>query len=445
MERRYLADSERYALYGLDQPAFLALMGDLSKKSDRFINPGVREFVAKISKTPGIGEVYRDHGVKIVEILQRHYSTIISADFLRVHSGSHRAAIAALVDLGTDMRALYAGSAHVLQAFSRMSEKSWFGGRRALREADALQRLFLCDVATAYTYDQHRVMQESEFRRERLSLQLVDFRGVIEGVSGELSQASMSVDEALVVVSNSAAEALTRSRLAADATQTGNRNLTSSAASTEELAISINELTRQSEMSRDVVGRVERAVGSARSAIGDLDRSAQMIGSIVDLISRIAEQTNLLSLNATIEAARAGEAGRGFAIVAQEVKTLASQTTKATQDIVEQIAAVQSATARSVAEIGAIGGVMEDLSRNATEIAAAISQQNGLTAELSRNLHDTVDQVVSASEGYQAAAALIESASAETARLRDAVGLLSRIGGALVGDVDSFAERIKAA
>ena len=86
---------------------------------------------------------------------------------------------------------------------------------------------------------------------------------------------------------------------------------------------------------------------------------------------------------------------------------------------------------------------MKDLSTTAQEVAAAISQQNILASELSQNLHGAVNQVVSASDGYRAAAELMRSAGAETASLRDAAGILSRISGALVGEVDSFADQIR--
>jgi methyl-accepting chemotaxis protein len=106
----------------------------------------------------------------------------------------------------------------------------------------------------------------------------------------------------------------------------------------------------------------------------------------VKLITAIAEQTNLLALNATIEAARAGEAGRGFAVVASEVKQLASQTAKATEEIGAQIAGMQAATQDSVSAIKEIGGTIGRIAEIASMISATVEEQGAATQEIARNV-----------------------------------------------------------
>jgi len=115
------------------------------------------------------------------------------------------------------------------------------------------------------------------------------------------------------------------------------------------------------------------------------------IGSVVGLISTIASQTNLLALNATIEASRAGNAGRGFAVVASEVKGLASQTSRATEDIATQIAAIQEATKHSVEEISSIARVIEQLSAVASTIATAVEQQGATTLNIVESMQNAAD------------------------------------------------------
>ena len=135
------------------------------------------------------------------------------------------------------------------------------------------------------------------------------------------------------------------------------------AGATEELGASIREISDQATQANSVVGKAAEIAQNADQLVGQLSTGASRIGDVVKLIRAIAEQTNLLALNATIEAARAGEAGRGFAVVASEVKTLASQTAKATEEIATQIGAIQGSTAEAVEAIRQIGGVMGDISR----------------------------------------------------------------------------------
>src|SRR5438128_8952580 len=135
----------------------------------------------------------------------------------------------------------------------------------------------------------------------------------------------------------------------------------------------------------------ESAVAQAEETdgrIGKLSRAAQEIGDVVKLITAIAEQTNLLALNATIEAARAGDAGRGFAIVATEVKSLASQTAKATDEISNHISLMQGATQESVAAIKQIGTTIAQISNIASSIAGAVEQQSTATQEIARSVQN---------------------------------------------------------
>jgi methyl-accepting chemotaxis protein len=167
-----------------------------------------------------------------------------------------------------------------------------------------------------------------------------------------------------------------------------------------------------------------------------LAESSARITDVIELINRIAGQTNLLALNATIEAARAGDAGKGFTVVANEVKNLANQTAKATHEIETQIGGVQAATDQAVAAIGTIVKRVEEINHVAAAIASAVEEQHAATAEIARNVQqaatgtqevsDNIGEVTEAAAGTGAASEQVlssaRSLSRETVQLRDMVG-----------------------
>jgi methyl-accepting chemotaxis protein len=196
-------------------------------------------------------------------------------------------------------------------------------------------------------------------------------------------------------------------------------NVETAAIAADELTGSIGEIARQLSLTTDVVrGAVGEAQGTDRQ-IAALAQAAQKIGDVIKLIRSIAGQTNLLALNATIEAARAGEAGRGFSVVASEVKSLAVQTAKATEDISQLIKSVQTATGSAVAAIGRITGRMREIDSCASAVSAAVEQQNAATAEISQS-------VAGASDGAKlVATVLVEVAGAATETRQSAESVLT--------------------
>jgi methyl-accepting chemotaxis protein len=145
------------------------------------------------------------------------------------------------------------------------------------------------------------------------------------------------------------------------------------------------EIDRQVSHSNAIAAKAVEDAERTNAEIKALDDAAKRIGDVVKLITAIAEQTNLLALNATIEAARAGEAGRGFAVVASEVKALAGQTAKATEEISAQIAGMQQATVRSVDAIGTIQRTIREVGDITATIAAAVTEQGAATREIARS------------------------------------------------------------
>lgn len=191
------------------------------------------------------------------------------------------------------------------------------------------------------------------------------------------------------------------------ATSTTSDSVQTVAAAAEELSVSISEISNRVKDSASITVDTSNAAEMATGTISELSEQVQKIGSSISLIHNVASQTDLLALNATIEAARAGDAGKGFAIVASEVKSLATQTARATDEISANIEAIQAATARAVAEIRTIAAIAAQSREIATGIAGAIEQQSAATREISASVsraasgtHVVAENVATVSESF---------------------------------------------
>ncbi|MGY3412089.1 methyl-accepting chemotaxis protein [Bradyrhizobium sp. GM5.1] len=217
------------------------------------------------------------------------------------------------------------------------------------------------------------------------------FEAAIGEIVDTVSSAATELEASASTLTSTAERGQQLTTMVAAASEEASTNVQAVASATEELSSSITEISRQVQESARVANE---AVGQARvttERVSELSRAATRIGDVVELINTIAGQTNLLALNATIEAARAGEAGRGFAVVASEVKALAEQTAKATGEIGQQIASIQTATEHSVGAIKDISGTIEKLSEISSTIAAAVEEQGAATQEISRNVQQAAE------------------------------------------------------
>jgi len=211
------------------------------------------------------------------------------------------------------------------------------------------------------------------------------FRGSVDQVLKSLSDNSAAMRRVAQSISGTATDASSKADTAAGASQQAATNVTAVAGAAEELATALAETGRQVAQAANVVQNADTKTGRSVSEIDGLAAMSERIGVVINLIQAIAEQTNLLALNATIEAARAGDAGRGFAVVAQEVKSLAGQTAKATNEIAEQIAAIQGSTKSAVAAVREIGEAMRGINEVTSAIASAVEEQGVATKEISEN------------------------------------------------------------
>jgi methyl-accepting chemotaxis protein len=240
----------------------------------------------------------------------------------------------------------------------------------------------------------------SAARRTELIRFADEFEAAVGTIVSNVSASAVQLESAAGTLTRTAETTQSLSSQVAGASEAASGDMQSVASATEELSISVDEIGRRVKESSRIAEAAVLQAQQTDGRIGKLSRAAQQIGDVVKLITAIAEQTNLLALNATIEAARAGEAGRGFAVVASEVKSLASQTAKATDEISSHISGMQGATQESVAAIKEIGGTIAQISNIASSIAGAVEQQSSATQEIARSVQNVA-------QGTQEAAANI--------------------------------------
>lgn len=251
-----------------------------------------------------------------------------------------------------------------------------------------------------------------------------NFEGRLKDIVGSVTE---SVDD-LNVVSTNVADACGKtneqSLVVAAGAEQASANMNSVAASTEELTGSIAEINRQVVSAAEIAsGAVDKSKAMSNE-IDSLSNTSSKIGEVVQLINEIAAQTNLLALNATIEAARAGEMGKGFAIVAQEVKVLAGQTANATEEINAQISGLQDVTTNAVNANAEISEAIERVSEISTAIASAVEQQTSATSEIARNVEEAATGATDVTSSIVGVQAATESTKETSERVLVAAGSL---------------------
>jgi methyl-accepting chemotaxis protein len=277
--------------------------------------------------------------------------------------------------------------------------------------------------------------QDELDRAKAREADIAAFRADVMAITARLTDGSGQMDAAtrlLATVVSSTAQGADGAREASDQ---ASRGISTVATSAEQLNSSIQEVASRAEEAARIVGTAVDSGQRSQDGIRDLSSAADRIGQAVTAIRTIAEQTNLLALNATIEAARAGEAGRGFAVVASEVKVLATQTGKATEEIADQVNQIQAASDGVVRTFETIFSALNEINSASGAIAASVEEQGAATGEIARSASQ-------AAQGADEMGRNVMNVEEMASRAADSVSQLETVSATFRDDAEKLVTRI---
>lgn len=312
------------------------------------------------------------------------------------------------------------------------------------RAVDAFKRNAIAIKQLEADRARQKALVEEERRAEMT--RLADrFEAEVLGIVASVSASAEQLRQNAETMRSTATDTSGRSTVVAAAAEEATANVQAVADAASQLSEAIHEIARQVHSASNSTAAANLETSGAVDLVNRLAATVARIGEAVTLISDVSSQTNLLALNATIEAARAGDAGRGFAIVAQEVKLLAEQSAKATEEIGGHIDEVRGATSRMVQAIGAIRSSISDVDGISSAIAAAVEEQGAATSDIARSVGEAsvgTREVSSNILGVNAAAERTGKASDE---IVDAASNLARQAESLRAQVSGFISQVRAA
>lgn len=282
-------------------------------------------------------------------------------------------------------------------------------------------------------------------RKADLNALASSFETAVGSIVDIVASASTELISAAEQLTQSAKETSDQSSAAAAASEQASSNVHSVASATEQLSSSVRDIAHQVHQSNTITSQAAVEAQKSNEDVLELARAAEKIGGIVEMISNIASQTNLLALNATIEAARAGEAGKGFNVVAHEVKALAEQTAKATAEIGAQISGVQMSTQQTAATITSIAKTIRNVDDIAASIASAVEEQGAATQEIARNVAQASTGTGEVAKNIAGVQRCAEGSNAAACQVLGSARELSRQAETLRAQMREFLNKVRAA
>jgi methyl-accepting chemotaxis protein len=266
-----------------------------------------------------------------------------------------------------------------------------------------------------------RMFSELSTGAQALSVSAVDFQESSLVMTGCAEQSAVRC----FGVAGSAEEMSVSMATVAAAMEQATSNINTVAVASEEMTATIGEIARSSDLARKITSQAVTRADKVTGQVEALGRAAREIGKVTETIAAISAQTNLLALNATIEAARAGAAGKGFTVVAGEIKELAKQTAAATEGIREKIENIQLSTGETVADIAEISQVIQEVNSIISSTAVAVEQQLSVTQDIAANIAEAAHGAREVNHNVTQASGVAGTIAMEIAEVNQSVADIS--------------------
>ena len=408
---------------------------DLSNYADELHRNGVSYFFAMIAIVSALAVIALLVLISGLRYLSTHFAGKIS----EITAGMNQLA-AGRQDFevtGHERQDEIGDMANALELFKRANRKmeDWAQDRAKQAKRQILEQ-----------EERERERQEAEERKAHLLADVArQFESTVGDVVSGVAAASSQLQSTATKMASTAEQSSERTLEVTQTMKEANSGATAAAAASDEFSLSINEISRQATSSSELARLASDATAEADTTISELSASAEEVGQIVELIQSIAQRTNLLALNASIEAARGGEAGRGFAVVASEVKELAMQTSRATEEIAQQITKMQDTTGASVSALRSIAGQVRQLETTAVSIASAVDQQSVAGQDLARSIDLAARGTERVSDHIEDVRELSLSTGAAASQVLSSATDLEEQAMTLSEQVDAFLKQVREA
>jgi len=404
----------------------------------------LRRFYAHLFQYPHLKAMAGDRQAALEGAQFRHWERIFSGAFDEAYLCETQKIGRAHERIGLEPRWYIGAYRFVLNELTGLIlVRSRFAPKKAQAQIEAVNKAILLDLDLAISTYQTVLLEERRRQAEQTETAIGTFQSAAFGILNKLRQSGSGLSDAAEDMASVVTGASDHARGIATASRDTADSVSSVAAAAEELSKSINEVSSQIANAAASISDTVRLMDASRSDINNLLDSARQVGEVVNLIQTIASQTNLLALNATIEAARAGEAGRGFAVVATEVKQLATQTSRATDNITRQINEIQGATRNAVSAIERISASMSEVEQIATAIAATAEQQGAATQEIARSVMRTSSGAQALSENVARVTQAIDHTAGTSTIVGSAAASLNSDAAQLSQQVQTFFDTLR--